>query len=173
MISRLGCLCLPSAKTVWHVANTLFSTVLVFEWVCLMKSWIVVIWGKTIEVWKTSLEVVRWCSTIFWAPTHHVRRGIHRQNEDSITCLDVFEKGNSRFFQNSRCQFTLNLSPRKSDWGSRTKVWGKYMYVSWRIFLPKIASCSQKKVFEKNRLQAWTVSFMPANSGTRAGPLRF
>ena len=147
MISRLGFLCLPSAKTIWNVANTLFSTV--FEGVCLMKYWFVVIWGKTIEVRKTLPEVVWWPCKFFWAPTHHVRRGIRCQNDDSSTCLDLFEKWNSRFFQNLWCSFRLNLSPRKSDQGSQKKVWGNYTYVSWRIFLPKIARCSQKKVFEK------------------------
>ena len=71
---------------------------LAFGCVCMMKSWIVVNWGKMIQPWKPSPEVVGRPWGNFWARTHLIWRGIHRQNEFFSSCLDVFENSNFCFF---------------------------------------------------------------------------
>ena len=121
---------------------------LAFGCVCMMKCWIVVTWGKMIQPWKPSPEVVGRLWDNFWAQTHLIWRGIHRQNEFFSSCLDVFENSNFCFFRNSLCRSRPNLSPGKSARVIQDNFWVISRYVSLRICWPKIASYSQKKVFE-------------------------
>ena len=129
------------------VSNT--SIWLAVEYVSMVKSWIVVTWGKMVGSRKSRLEVVRWCCKFFWAKTHLVWRGFHRQSDFPNPCLEVFEKIRFCIFTNLLCTIRLNLSRRtltRVSW----KIFGAISrYVSWRIFLPKIASCPRTKVFEK------------------------
>ena len=84
---------------------TTMSFRLAFGCVCMMKSSIVVNWGKMIQPWKPSPEVVGRPWGNFWARTHLIWRGIHRQNEFFSSCLDVFENSNFCFFCVVQCNF--------------------------------------------------------------------
>ena len=129
------------------ISNT--SIRLAVECVSMLKFWIVVTWDKMIGSWKTQSEVIRWCSTKFGAKTHLVWRGFHRQNDFPSPCLEVFGKIRFGIFWNLLCTCRLNLSRRTSIRVSWNKFGAISRYVSWRIFWPKIASCSRKKVFGK------------------------
>ena len=152
------------------VSNT--SIWLAVEYVSMVKSWIVVTWGKMVGSRKSRLEVVRWCCKFFWAKTHLVWKGFHRQSDFPNPCL-VFEKIRFCIFTNLLCTIRLNLSRRTS-----TRVSWKFFgaisrYVSWRIFLPKIASCTRKKVFEKTLHSGYFVKVTRLSSRIRGGPLSF
>ena len=139
-------LCLLSAK---RPESCRYYAVPACIWVCLYDEMLNCShWGKMIQPRKTSPEVVRRFWANFWGQTHLIWRGIHSQNMFSISCLDVFENSNFDFFLNSLCRSRLNLNPWMSPLDTQANFWAKFRYVSLRIFWPKIATYSQKKVFE-------------------------
>ena len=124
-----------------------------------------------IQPWKPSPEVVGWLWDNFWARTHLIWRGIHRQNEFFSSCLDVFENSNFIFFW-IHCVVPGSIWIRECHPSTPRQIFelSSDTYLSG-FFYRKLLPTLKKKCLKIS----WTgmnSQFIPDFSRIRAGPLR-